>query len=92
MATKEGEEGVRSEGTWAGNVQEGKEGPSANTEWCIPIHSKGRKERETKDAAVESKVYQSVYVHFKLLNYPSPTTIYNIDNHQGPTVQHGELY
>lgn len=57
MATKEGEEGVRSEGTWAGNVQEGKEGPSANTEWCIPIHSKGRKERETKDAAVESKVY-----------------------------------
>lgn len=57
MAVEEGEEAVRSEGTWAGNVQEGKEGPFANAEWCIPIDSKGRKERESKDATVESKVY-----------------------------------
>ena len=57
MAVEEGEEAVRSEGTWAGNVQEGKEGPFANAEWCIPIDSKGRKERECKDATVESKVY-----------------------------------
>ena len=40
MAAEEGEEAVRSEGTWAGNAQEGKEGPLANAEWCIPIDSK----------------------------------------------------
>ena len=40
MAAEEGEEAVRSEGTWAGNAQEGKEGPFANAEWCIPIDSK----------------------------------------------------
>ena len=44
-------------GTWAGNMQEGKESPAANAEWCVPIHSKGRKERETKGTTVELKVY-----------------------------------